>query len=237
MNIKNTGVPLHSRPSIEAVVFDFDGTLAELHIDFGEMRSAVCRLMERYELLPRLFGHLYILEMIEAGRMLIAGNSPEKGETFFNEAMQLIERMEIEAAGKSTLFDGVLDMLVSLRKQHIAIGIITRNCFRALETIFPDYWEYVDALITREMTRFVKPDPRHLMEILSILTVPAGKTLMVGDHPIDIQIGKEAGTYTAAVLTGTGKHRDLQESSPDYLLSQVVEVQQIIDLTDLQGSV
>jgi len=229
--MNNTALP-HSRPPIEAVVFDFDGTLAELHIDFGEMRSAVCRLMEQYKLDPRLFGHLYILEMIEAASERIKEQSPEKGTAFFDEAMRLIERMEIEAAGKSTLFNGVREMLVALTNRHISIGIITRNCFRALQTIFPDYRDYVDALITREMTRFVKPDPRHLTEILSILAVPAERTLMVGDHPIDIQIGKEAGTYTAAVLTGTGKHHDLQKSSPDFLLPQVVEVRRIIDVTN-----
>jgi len=232
MTTMNTIIASGSRPPIEAVVFDFDGTLAELHIDFDKMRSIVYQLMEQYELLPRLFGHLYILEMIEAARLRITEYSPEKGTIFFAEAMRLIERMEIEAAGKSTLFDGVREMLVTLTKRHISIGIITRNCFRALQAIFPDYRDYVDALITREMTRFVKPDPRHLTEILSILTVPAERTLMVGDHPIDIQIGKEVGTYTAAVLTGTGKRHDLQESSPDFLLSQVIEIQQIVDLTN-----
>ncbi|HOO41392.1 MAG TPA: HAD family hydrolase [Syntrophales bacterium] len=229
--MKRTLLPL-SRPPIEAVVFDFDGTLAELHIDFGEMRSAVCRLMEQYDVVPRIFDHLYILEMIEAAGVQIKEHSPEKGATFFDDALRLIEGMEIEAAGKSNLFDGVREMLVTLTKRRISIGIITRNCFRALQVMFPDYRDYVDALITREMTRFVKPDPRHLTEILSMLAAPAERTLMVGDHPIDIQIGKEVGTYTAAVLTGTGKRPDLQKSSPDFLLSRVVEVGRIIELTN-----
>jgi phosphoglycolate phosphatase len=219
-------------PRIEAVIFDFDGTLAELHIDFGEMRSAIADLMGSHDLSPHDFDHLYILEMIDAACIRISKHSPERGMNFFDNAMEVIQNLEMEAAEKSTLFNGVKEMLSDLARWKIATGIITRNCYRALHTMFPDYKDYVTALITREMTRFVKPDPRHLREILSLLNISVDKALMVGDHPIDIQIGKEVGTYTAAVLTGTGKHEDLRQSQPDFLLSKVVEIKDIIMTTN-----
>jgi phosphoglycolate phosphatase len=221
-------------PQIEAVIFDFDGTLAELHIDFVLMRSAIADLLQFYDLSPSDFGHLYILEMIEEAVRSISEFSFEKGKFFRKEAMSLIEDIELEAAGRSSLFTGVKDMLTDIRKIPISTGIITRNCHRSVHTVFPDYGEYVDALISREMTKHVKPDPRHLEEILSLLNIPAERALMVGDHPIDIQIGKELGTYTAAVLTGTGNHENLKRSSPDFLLQNVLDIRNIF-LTMREG--
>jgi phosphoglycolate phosphatase len=215
-------------PWIEAVIFDFDGTLAELHIDFAQMRAAIADLLHLYNLLPRDFDHLYILEMIEEAGRRISESSSEKGENFKKDAMALVENMEVNAAARSGLFEGVTEMLSDIRNKSIATGVITRNCRRSVQTVFPDYGQYVDALISREMTLHVKPDPRHLLEILSLLNIDADRTLMVGDHPIDIQIGKELGTYTAAVLTGTGKLDDLTHARPDFLLQNVLEIRDIL---------
>ena len=214
-------------PRIEAVIFDFDGTLAELHIDFVKMRSALTDLLHNHDLSPHDFDHLYILEMIEEVSRRISESSPERSNSFRKDAMVLIENMEMEAADRSSLFAGVKEMLLDIRKKGISTGIVTRNCHRSVLTVFPDFGQYVDALISREMTNHVKPDPRHLQEILSLLSIPAERTLMVGDHPIDIQIGRELGTFTAAVLTGTGNHEDLKRSSPDFLLQSVLDIRNI----------
>jgi len=215
---------------IEAVIFDFDGTLAELHIDFGEMRAAVADLLIQYNLPAHEFEHLYLLEMIEAGEERLAESAAQRGEAFRRDAMACIEHMEIDAACRSNLFAGVKEMLEEIRNQSVLTGIITRNCHRAVEMVFPDYENYIDALISREMTQHVKPDPGHLTEILSLMNIPAHRCLMVGDHPIDVQIGKELGAYTAAVLTGTGKHEDLRHARPDFLLHNVLEIRQVIPL-------
>jgi len=147
---------------VQAVIFDFDGTLAEIRIDFEAMRVAVFHVMERYNVPQHLFEKLYILEMIKAAEKYLQEVSPTTSRTFVAEAMKEIEEREISSAKDARLFTGVKTMLASLSSAHIATGIITRNCFPALHIIFPDYNDYVKALISREMTDFVKPDPRHL---------------------------------------------------------------------------
>ncbi|MBN1546158.1 MAG: HAD family hydrolase [Syntrophaceae bacterium] len=223
---------LHKHPSAEptwkAIVFDFDGTLAELHLDFREMRSAVNDLASSFNLQPEVFSHLYILEMIDSAVCLLAEASPSDGKAFLMAAMKLIEDMEIQAARRSSLFPGVKEMLNDLGKQNVSIGIITRNCRHAVSTVFPDYDRYIGAILSREMTRYVKPDPRHLTGILSLLNIAPGQALMVGDHPIDVRIGREVGTATAAVLTGTGGEDELRKANPDFLLQRVLEVKDIV---------
>jgi phosphoglycolate phosphatase len=196
------------------------------------MRAAVLRIIERYDVPQCLFAKLYILEMIKAAEKYLRDVSPAASRAFLAEAMREIEERELSSARDAKLFTGVKTMLVSLASARIATGIITRNCFAALHTIFPDYNNYVKALISREMTDFVKPDPRHLREILALIGVSPRHTLMVGDHPIDIQIGKDVGTYTAAVLTGTGKQNALREAEPDFLLPRAVDILGILGIGD-----
>jgi histidinol phosphatase-like enzyme len=40
------------------------------------------------------------------------------------------------------------------------------------------------------MTRRVKPHPEHLLTALKLLDVPPERAIMVGDHPMDITLGK-----------------------------------------------
>ena len=50
---------------IEAVLFDFDGTLVHLNIDFGRMRAEVSALLPQYSLSMEGRSSLYVLELIK----------------------------------------------------------------------------------------------------------------------------------------------------------------------------
>jgi phosphoglycolate phosphatase len=224
----HTEPPLPTAPALQAVVFDFDGTLAELHIDFHEMRAAINELAAGFSLEPKDYAEFYILEMIETAGRHLGRRSAADSQDFVNRATGMIEEREMQAARKSELFPGVKEMLTMLKDRGVAIGIITRNCQAAVQTVFPDYPRYIGAIISREMTRFVKPDPRHLTEMLTMLAVTPTRTLMVGDHPIDVRIGRDVGTLTAGVLTGTGSVEDLRRTKPDFLLDNVLQVTDIV---------
>jgi phosphoglycolate phosphatase len=49
-------------------------------------------------------------------------------------------------------------------------------------------------------------------------------TLMIGDHPIDIKTGHNAGTFTAGVLTGRFRKNDFIEAGADLVLSQAADI-------------
>jgi len=50
-----------------------------------------------------------------------------------------------------------------------------------------------------------------------------------------VEIGKNVGAYTAAVLTGTGKEDALKESNPDFLLSHVADILKILGIECPKG--
>jgi len=206
------------------ILFDFDGTLAELNIDFLQMRRAVLDLMSDYCSVPDTIEELYVLEMIEKGKELVSRSRPGEENDFFNRAHTLIRHMETELSKEGELFAGTREMLNELRSRHIKTGIVTRNCMAAVKQLFPDIDSHCDTVITRECTEKVKPHPDHLLAALDALNEDPRFAAMVGDHPMDITAGKDIGVYTIGVLTGHSGIIPLREAGADLIVEKAVDI-------------
>jgi phosphoglycolate phosphatase len=187
---------------LKAVVFDFDGTLARLEIDFDLMRQRVREIGIDYGLTSKDFGGGYVLENMDAARNKLAHIDPAKADTFYRRAMDAVQQIEIDSARQGGLFPDVRPALIDLKSAQYQLAVITRNMGPAVLTVFPDLTEYCPVFLPRESVSRVKPDPEHLLSALRLLSVRPEEALMVGDHPIDILTGKSAGTLTCGVATG-----------------------------------
>jgi len=209
---------------LKAVLFDFDGTLAELNVDFVRMRRSVLDLMADYCTPLDAMEDLYVLEMIEAGRNLISERCPGREGEFFARAYELISAIETEGAREGTLFTGTEEMLRELRKRHLKTGVVTRNCRAAVMQLFPDIDSCCDAVITRENAARVKPHPDHLLTALDSLDTDPTFAAMVGDHPMDITVGRDVGAYTVGVLTGWSEAVPLHEAGADLIIEKASDI-------------
>lgn len=208
-----------SFPEIRVVLFDFDGTLARLTLDFGRMRALV--LDELVKLLgagaPVLKrSDLPVMELVHEA---CKGQPEELAAQIAERAELAVSNYEVEAAENSHLFDYTLPLLDELKKRNIASAIVTRNCRAAVEKVFPEHSGYCAALVSRNDVppEALKPDPAHLRAALAMLGCGPEKTLMVGDHPMDIVAGKAAGCFTGGVLCGNSSREVMQASGPDWL--------------------
>jgi phosphoglycolate phosphatase len=201
----------------DAIVFDFDGALAELVLDFEEMKLRVATLAGEYLAAPPVPGAVPVLEWVEAltGDIRRQGENG-RGQAFRGRAHGLIEDMEIAAARSPLLFHFTKPLLAALAERGVKTAIITRNCRRAVERIFPDASAYVSTIIAREDAIRVKPDPEHLLQALRAMGAAPSRSLMVGDHPMDIATGKAAGTLTGAVASGRISLDALRLAGPDF---------------------
>jgi phosphoglycolate phosphatase len=188
------------------------------------MRQAVCDLIGSFAVPVNRFHNLYVLEMIKASQKLISEMQPGKEEGFAAQAVALITRIEVEAAKKGELISGTRKMLAELKKREIKAGVVTRNCQAAVSTVFPDIFDYCSTVITRESTRNVKPHPEHLLVALQSLGVAPESSSMVGDHPMDIKIGKHAGTLTIGVLTGYSTSDELIKAGADIIIDKAADI-------------
>jgi len=219
---------LKNRNPIRAVIFDFDGTLAKLNINFTQMRNSVMNLIGSYRVSVNGLTSLFVLEMIDAAEALISHNCPGKEKKFIQQATELITNIEIESAKKGELIDGTRNMLIELKKRNIKVGVVTRNCESAVTHIFPDILKHCDTVITREMISNVKPHPEHLIAALRLLGVAPEFSSMVGDHPMDIKIGKDVGTLTIGVLSGYSTANDLFEAGADIIINKAADILSVL---------
>ncbi|MBN1613205.1 MAG: HAD hydrolase-like protein [Deltaproteobacteria bacterium] len=210
--------------AIRAILFDFDGTLARLNIDFPLMRRSVLELIGAFGVPRDGLADLYVLEMIEAGGRRIAEIRPETLADFRKEAYGCIESIEMEAARRGGLLEGIRPMFGALRRNLIRTGVVSRNSGAAIAEIFPDIHDHCNAVIPRELTSHVKPHPEHLLTALRALQVRPEASAMVGDHPMDIVAGREVGLMTIGVLTGSSGPEAMREASPDIILNRAPDI-------------
>lgn len=210
--------------AIKTVIFDFDGTLAKLNIDFKQMRDAILQLINSCSIEQKYLQTDFVLEMINTAKTMLSKSSPQKAKAFMYKATKIIEAMEIEAAINGELFPQTKELFTRLKLSGISTGVITRNCEKAIKTVFPDILSYCEVVVCRDKVKNVKPHPEHLNKALQMLNSTANTTLMIGDHPLDIQTGRNAGTCTAGVLTGNFLKSDFINAGADLVLPQASDL-------------
>ncbi len=214
---------------LKAVIFDFDGTLAELNIDFSLMREGVFDLAKRYGVQEERVQEKYLLEIIDEVYQILCERSPSSGETFYRESHDVLHEVEMKAAEKGRLIPGTKETLKDLRKKGIKVGIITRNCEDAVRKVFPDIDDFCDIFVSRNSVKRVKPHPDHLTYVMKSLNISGEESMMVGDHIIDIQAGKRVTMKTVGVLTGRITKEEFEKTGADYVLRDLTEVSKLVD--------
>jgi len=209
---------------IHTIIFDFDGTLAKLTIDFQQMQKEIMKLLSSYGLITEALHANFILEMIHEAFEILNQRNTGLADGFLAQAKTIIEKIEIEAAGQGELLGYTKELLMILQSQDFSYGIITRNCVQAIKIVFPDILSYCPVLVCRDDVVHVKPHPEHIHLALSKLDALARNTLMIGDHPIDIMTGKNAGTATCGVLTGKCSKEEFLNAGADIILADVSHI-------------
>lgn len=210
--------------TIQTIIFDFDGTLAKLNIDFQKMREAITELIDAHGIMANQIQTNFVLEMIDAAVDILTQRSKKDAEIFFNEANAIIEKTETDAADKGELFIYTKELLKTLPAMNIACAIITRNCAKAVKIVFPDILTYCHVVVCRDDVNRVKPHPEHIRLALKKLGSSAKGTLMIGDHPIDIKTGHNAGTLTCGVLTGRCTREEFIAAGADIVLANASDI-------------
>jgi phosphoglycolate phosphatase len=215
-------------PPFEAILFDYDGTLALLNLDFAAMRRHLHTFTVAQGISPQELHSLDILEMLDWATGWLRQHSPEQADGYARDAEQLIQDMEVEAARSSGLLPGVPELLTTLRQEQIGVGIVTRNCDAAVRVTFPHIDTYCQAFMPRNRVTQVKPHPAHLQAALDCLGTTSERAIMVGDGAMDIQAGKALGMFSIGVLSGSTPRAKLLAHGADLVLASVADLLQYV---------
>lgn len=128
-------------------------------------------------------------------------------------------------------FPGAVETVAELRRRGLALAVVTsklrRGTLRGMELC--GITDLVDVVITPEDVENAKPHPEPVELALSRLGVAPGEALFVGDSPHDMAAGRAAGTRTAAALWGPFPRETLLAERPDHLLERQEDVLGLVD--------
>lgn len=194
--------------TLKAVLFDLDGTLLDTAPDFETVLNDMLRERGR-EPIP----YLRIRQTVSEGaRALItlgfrlAPTAPE----FDSLHQDLLTRYESGLSQKTTLFDGMDEVLAFLEGAQLSWGIVTNKPQRYTDAILADL-ELAGRCATAVCPDHVahrKPHPEPMLLACSQLRCNPAETIYIGDHRRDIEAGLNAGMQTIAAAWGYAHPED-----------------------------
>ena len=201
---------------LEAIIFDFDGTLAELNLDFDGLRAQVHARARRQGFSGAWPGG-YLLEEVETLAL-------ELGQGFALEAMALIQQAEMEAASRGQLFPYTRGLLAQALDMDYGLAVISRNCGPAIRSVFPEIDDQGLVFLPREAVEKPKPHPSHLLAACQALEARPEASVVVGDHPLDIATALAAGCLAVGVASGRMSADDLRRAGAALVLPDVSDL-------------
>lgn len=183
--------------SVEAVVFDLDGTLVDSALDIAFSLNAFLAEIAR----PPLPLETVKTMIGEGARTLIERALAATGAVPPADDVQALTRRfldlyEAAAADRTTAYPGVASALRELQASGLRLGLCTNKPERATRLLLTalaldPLFEVIVGGDT--LAGVLKPDPRPLLHALDALGAAAERAVMVGDSLIDVASARAAG--------------------------------------------
>lgn len=212
---------------IKAVLFDFDGTLADTLPFYIKAYDAALRsvgfVLDEKGIAQKCFSKSEYVICKDLG-------IPEKTEvfaqTYFSAVKDLFKR--------APLFDDTIEVLNFLRDRNIKIIVITFAYRWYIDQMMNQYKldTYFDFIISTDDVTSPKPHPEAVLKAIDKLSITADETLVVGDSKSDILMGKVAGSKTVLF---TRKEYDLfysfdelKKTNPDFIITNLSQIKKML---------
>jgi len=202
----------------KAVLFDFDGTLADTAADLSRavnrLRSA--RGLEELPLAAlRPHASAGARGLIAAG-LGIAADDAEFGP--LREAF--LDQYESAICVDTRLFPGILDLLSALEARQLLWGVVTNKSARFTHPLLRELGLDARAacVVCGDTTPHLKPNPASLLHAAQELDLAPRDCVYLGDDLRDIQAARSAGMRAVAVTWGYGG--DVHEWNADAVIDR-----------------
>ena len=221
--------------TIEAVIFDLDGTLANFNLDFKALRSEVRSHLIRAGVPTSVLSvSESIFEMLKKSEIFFKNgdktNSAKVFEEVRSQALAIAEKYEMEAATTTSLQTGAVEMLKELKMMKLKMGLCTTNSEKAAKYILQRFKieDYFKTIVSRDKVKYVKPHTEQFELALKALGARAQGTVIVGDSVVDMQSAKELKAIAVGIPTGTATLEQLKNHSANFIITSLSDLPALI---------
>ena len=210
---------------IRAVLYDFDGTLA----DSTEliMRSWRHMMRAHHGTVPPDEEWLSGFGMTLETQVARFARSPEETEAMLRSYREFQRQHHDDMLRP---FPGAPETVAELARRGVRLAIVTskhrEGALRGMDLC--GIVEHFPVIVTPEDVAHPKPHPEPVLHALDRLGVEPGEAVFVGDSPHDVAAGRAAGVRTAAALWGPFPRAALEREGPDWLLAAHGEVLELL---------
>lgn len=191
----------------QAVIFDFDGVLARIYVDWPALKEHLCRFIAEetgaYEDLTPFD--------LQLNRLLKTAPA-----ALTEKVNQIIKSYELKNFDRHLVFPELLDVAKKLSDHGVLLFICSSNTREVIEKILDKTGASgcFRQIVSREDVQQRKPDPEGLCKIISENRLEAEKVLFIGDREVDQKAGKAAGIETRLVKPSHSMHLSELPPSP-----------------------
>lgn len=206
--------------NVDAVLFDFDGTLADSYAAIaasvnhvrGMRGLATLDLAEVKRFVGR--GPNYLLENT------VPGGKLEEDLARYRDHHPSVMR------ALTKLLPGAKDLIEALHRRRKKIGLCSNKPRNFSQEILQHLGlaSFFTVVLGPEDVENLKPAPDMLLLAVERLKVAKGRALYVGDMVVDVQTAQSAGVCVWAVATGSEERSALEAARPDRILKDLLEM-------------
>ena len=210
--------------NIRLIIFDFDGTLCDTH---GVIVATVLQTLQELHLpvaTEEAITATIGLPLRECYRHYV----PQLDEATLDACEDTHHRLfDINRRRiKPEVFPHVRESLLWLHEHGIKATVASSRTSFSLHELLSDLGleQSFDYVLGAEDVVRPKPEPEPVLKTLAALDVSAAEALVVGDMPVDILMGRNAGTRTCGVTYGNASRQQLEEAGADFVIDDMEEL-------------
>lgn len=210
----------------EAILFDFDGTLADTQAGILRTMEETFRAMQLPVPSAEAMRATIGIPLFDALKSL-NNLSDRDGAQATDLYGQLFPRFE---ATLVTLFPGVLETLDALQSCGLRLAICTSRNAESLELIMEHHGlsPYFEQCVTASDALPPKPSPAPAQALLARMGLRPQEAFVVGDTTYDIEMGRRASCPTVAVTYGNHPLRRLLTASPTFVIPRFPDLADLV---------
>ncbi|MFC1700426.1 HAD-IA family hydrolase [Patescibacteria group bacterium] len=128
---------------------------------------------------------------------------------------------------KLTTFEGLPEVLKTLKEKGIILGIVTTNTHKMVtKFIKDDQIEYFDFI---KQCYFLFGKGRKLKSTIRGLKLKKDEVIYIGDETRDIKAARQVGIKVAAVTWGYNVEKILADAKPDYIIRRTEDLLTLVE--------
>jgi len=202
---------------IKNIVFDWSGTLAD---DLATTYKATMHIFEKLGGKPmplEEYREKFFLPYMDFWKKYFPNCTNEQVANFFREGLQM--------AGDSELYPEVKNVLKRLYDRGIKMVVMSSG---PQEKIIADAQKHGIFDYFKEINGNILDKTEAIADILQRNDFRSEETMCIGDMNHDIEAGKKVGVTSVGISWGHKSKEMLKTSNPDYLISDIAELEQLL---------